>query len=73
MSLSIPCFAERRYGGVADDELLMALPPEDLAVAIEGLRGLDRAGLRYPILPYGPQSDPGEGLAASYGGRGRSV
>ncbi len=26
-SLSIPCFAERRYGGVLDDEMLMALPP----------------------------------------------
>ena len=25
-SLSIPCFAERRYGGVLDDEMLMALP-----------------------------------------------
>ena len=28
-SLSIPYFAERRYGGVLDDELLMALPPDD--------------------------------------------
>jgi uncharacterized protein (DUF169 family) len=71
ISLSIPCYAERRYGGVADDELLMALPPEELETAIEGLRGLNRTGLRYPILPYGPQSDPGEGLAASYGGRAR--
>ncbi len=26
-SLSIPCFAERRYGGVMEDELLIALPP----------------------------------------------
>ena len=25
-SLSIPCFAERRYGGVMEDELLMAIP-----------------------------------------------
>src|SRR6185437_7103874 len=65
ISLSIPCYAERRYGGVADDELLMALPPQELAVAIEGLKGLDKTGLRYPILPYGPNSDPGEGLAAS--------
>ena len=71
ISLSIPCFAERRYGGVADDELLMALPPAELEVAIEGLQGLDKTGLRYPILPYGPNSDPGEGLAASYGGRSR--
>ena len=29
-SLSIPCFAERRYGGVLDDEMLMALPPDDI-------------------------------------------
>ncbi len=26
-SLSISCFAERRYGGVLDDEMLMALSP----------------------------------------------
>ena len=30
-SLSIPCFAERRYGGVLDDEMLMATPPEHLS------------------------------------------
>ena len=26
-SLSLPCYAERRYGGVMEDELLMAIPP----------------------------------------------
>jgi len=66
VSLSIPCFAERRYGGVADDEMLMALPPSDLARAVEGLAGLSKAGLRYPIMPYGPQIDPAEGMAKSY-------
>ena len=66
-SLSIPCFAERRYGGVADDELLMALPPEEFARGIEGMEGLSKSGLRYPIMPYGPQSDPAEGMAVSYG------
>ncbi len=25
LSLSLPCFAERRYGGVPDEEMLMAL------------------------------------------------
>src|SRR3712207_1129711 len=64
--LSIPCYAERRYGGVADDELLMACPPADLARGIEGLHALSKAGLRYPIMPYGPQADPGEGMARSY-------
>lgn len=68
-SLSIPCYAERRYGGVADDEMLMALPPRDLAIAVEGLLGLSKAGLRYPIMPYGPQADPGEGMAKSYAGK----
>ena len=61
-----PGYAERRYGGVADEEMLMALPPADLARAVEGLEGLSKAGLRYPIMPYGPQSDPAEGMARSY-------
>jgi uncharacterized protein (DUF169 family) len=67
-SLSIPCYAERRYGGVADEELLMALPPEEFERGIAGLRGLSKAGLRYPIPPYGPFADPSEGMEKSYGG-----
>jgi uncharacterized protein (DUF169 family) len=67
VSLSLPCYAERRYGGVADDEMLMALPPADLARAVEGLKGLAKAGLRYPIPPYGAFADPAEGMAKSYG------
>lgn len=65
-SLSIPCYAERRYGGVADDELLMALPPADLAKAVDGMGKLAANGLRYPIPPYGMQADARAGLAASY-------
>jgi len=66
LSLSIPCFAERRYGGVADDEMLIAFPPADLLRAVTGLQGLSKAGLRYPIMPFGPQSEPAEGMAKSY-------
>jgi uncharacterized protein (DUF169 family) len=69
VSLSIPCFAERRYGGVADDEMLMACPPEDLQRAVIGLQGLAKAGLRYPIMPFGPQAEPAEGMAKSYAGK----
>lgn len=65
-SLSIPCFAERRYGGVMEDELLMAISPEDLKKAVEGMEALARNGLRYPIPPYGIQSDARAGLGASY-------
>src|SRR6195952_3892960 len=39
-SLSIPCFAERRYGGVLDDEMLMATPPEYLVKGLEGMRAV---------------------------------
>jgi uncharacterized protein (DUF169 family) len=65
-SVSIPCFAERRYGGVQDDELLMATPPKFLPKAVAGLEALSRNGLRYPIPPYGIQADARAGLGASY-------
>jgi uncharacterized protein (DUF169 family) len=66
-SLSIPCFAERRFGGVLDDEMLMALTVADLAKAITGMKALARNGLRYPFPQYGLQQDAAAGLAASYG------
>jgi len=65
-SLSIPCFAERRYGGVLDDEMLMALPPAMLAQAIAGMEALAKNGLRYPFAQYGIQQDVRAGMAASY-------
>ena len=65
-SLSIPCYAERRYGGVLDDEMLIALPPEYLPKAIAGMEALSRNGLRYPIPQFGIQSDARAGLDASY-------
>jgi len=65
-SLSIPCFAERRYGGVLDDEMLMALPPEQLKKAIEGMRALAKNGFRYPFPQYGVQQDVRAGMAVSY-------
>ena len=68
-SLAIPCFAERRYGGVLDDELLMALPPKYLPRAIAGMKRLSANGMRYPIPQYGIQSDARAGLAVSYGDR----
>lgn len=65
-SLSIPCFAERRYGGVLDDEMLMALPPALIAQAIAGMQALARNGLRYPVPQYGIQQDARAGLGVSY-------
>ena len=68
-SLSIPCFAERRYGGVLDDEMLMALPPSYLQQAIDGMKALAKNGLRYPFPQYGIGQDVRDGMAASYPGR----
>jgi uncharacterized protein (DUF169 family) len=65
-SLSIPCFAERRYGGVLDDEMLMALPPEDIVKAITGMEALAKNGFRYPFPQYGIQQDVRAGMAVSY-------
>lgn len=67
-SLSIPCFAERRYGGVMEDELLMALPPAFLPKVLAGLEALSRNGLRYPIPPYGVNNDVRAGMGVSYDG-----
>jgi uncharacterized protein (DUF169 family) len=66
-SLSLPCFAERRYGGVPDDEMLMALKPADLRIAVDGMKALAKNGIRYPIPPYGIQMDPAAGMGISYG------
>ncbi|MBI1251136.1 MAG: hypothetical protein GC189_06675 [Alphaproteobacteria bacterium] len=65
-SLSIPCFAERRYGGVLDDEMLMAATPQDMRKAIEGMTALAKNGFRYPFPQYGVQQDVRDGMAVSY-------
>ena len=65
-SLSIPCFAERRYGGVMEDELLMAIPPSFLRKTLQGLDALSKNGLRYPIPQYGVNNDVRAGMGVSY-------
>ena len=65
-SLSLPCFAERRYGGVMEDELLMAIPPHFLPKVIAGLEQLSANGLRYPIPQYGINNDVRAGMGVSY-------
>lgn len=69
-SLSIPCFAERRYGGVLDDEMLMAAPAEHMAQAIAGMQALAGNGFRYPFPSYGIQQDVRAGMEATYSGGG---
>ncbi len=55
--------ALRRRGG---RRAAHGLPPRFLPGVIEGLAALSKNGLRYPVPPYGIQSDAGAGLAVSY-------
>jgi uncharacterized protein (DUF169 family) len=65
-SISIPCFAERRFGGVQDDELLVSLRMEHVHEILAGLDWLSERGIRYPIPPYGPQCDPSRAFQRNY-------
>ena len=66
-ALTLPCYGERRLGHAQDDELVIALPPGAVARAIEGLRGLAKVGLRYPIPFYGSEGDASAPLERAYG------
>ena len=66
-SMSIPCYAERKFGGVQDDEMLIALPPSYLPAITAGLAALSKIGLRYPIPNHGLDKSPLSSLEQSYG------
>ena len=68
-ALAIPCFGERRFGGVTDDEMVIALSPEMIEKAVAGLQALWERGLRYPIMYFGPECDPSSALARAYPGK----
>lgn len=67
-AVSIPCYAERAFGQVADDEMAVALPPADLERAVAGLRKLAKAatGLTYPIQFIGGLGDVSSVFSAIY-------
>jgi uncharacterized protein (DUF169 family) len=65
-ALGIPCFGERAFGEVTDDELVIALPAGELERAISGIKKLSSVGLRYPIPSIGAQSEVMNILARSY-------
>ena len=58
-AFAIPCFGERRYGGVEEDEVVLALPSGMLGKAIDGVKSLWERGFRYPIAsPVQPDVMP---------------
>ena len=50
--------------------MLMALPPEHVRKAIDGMTALAKNGFRYPFPQYGIQQDVRDGMAKSYPDRG---
>ena len=65
-AITIPCFGERRYGGVNDDEMIAAMPMSYLEKAVEGVVQLSKNGLRYPIAAYGIQNCATTGMSKFY-------
>jgi len=56
-AVAIPCYGERIFGQVADDEIVIALPPTYMDRAISGLKKLTSIGLKYPIRFIGGEAD----------------
>ncbi|MBU2552062.1 MAG: dephospho-CoA kinase [Proteobacteria bacterium] len=66
-SLTIPCYGERRYGHAQDEDLVMALRPEQIDKALRGMETLYRRGIRYPISYAGAEMDVSGAFPGSYG------
>jgi uncharacterized protein (DUF169 family) len=49
-ALAVPCFGERAFGCVTEDELVIALPPRMVGKAIEGLQAIEARGFKYPVF-----------------------
>ena len=64
--LTIPCYGERVYGHAQEEELVMAIPANEIGKVLEGLAGLSKRGVRYPIPYAGPQLDVAAKLPPMY-------
>jgi dephospho-CoA kinase len=70
-ALAIPCYGERRYGHAQDEDLVMALPPDQMEKALRGLEILYRRGIRYPISFAGAEQDLTQAFPGSYSSFGQ--
>lgn len=70
-SLAIPCFGERRFGEVRDEELVLALTPAQVEKAIHGDAGALLAGteISHSLLQRGMRPPPGLGPGLPPDGR----
>ena len=59
-NISLPCYAELRFGGYPEDSLIMTLTPAQLDKAIAGMKELAPLGMRYPVPGWGVPSGNGK-------------
>ncbi len=64
--LALPCYADKKFAGVGENELRVTFTPAGLVRAVEGVEALFRNGLRYPIASYSLTSDILDGLPKHY-------
>jgi len=72
-ALAIPCYGERAMGQVADDEMVIALPPGEMGRVLSGMKKLAKIGFRYPIAFIGGLADPAPVLAQFYPDAGKKT
>ena len=65
-SMALPCYADKKFAGMGENELRLTFTPKDFARAVQGLQGLYKNGLRYPIASYSLTSDILDGLPKHY-------
>ena len=72
-SLAVPCYGERSIGQVTDDELVIAMPPNQIERAISGMKTLSGIsfGFRYPIASIGGTADVEPAMRMVYPSFGR--
>lgn len=66
VGLCLPCFAEMRFAGFSEDEVVVTMIPEDLVHALKGVEELHKCGFRYPVPSYAPQADARDGAGGRY-------
>ena len=65
-ALALPCYADKKFAGLGENDLRLTFTPAGLVRTLEGVEGMFRNGLRYPIASYSLTSDILDGLPKHY-------
>ena len=65
-ALALPCYADKKFAGLGENDLRLTFTPAGLVRALAGVEGMFKNGLRYPIASYSLTSDILDGLPKHY-------